>query len=266
MRCIIGFFGITRSLRHTIGSIQGGFYEPLDRDGIVRLTAGHFNLPAMINNPRSGEFNLLADRSEADLLDLDLRRLEPQADENIVPYFTIANLFPDHFGDEYKSLFNLCQQLYSLSQLWSLINVIAPSDNDYFLFLRPDLFYCDRFDPVIDLAPLVEDRADLIVPTWQGWGGLNDRFAFCTRRGAEIYATRIRSMIEVCVELGGVHSESLLAIVARNHGLRVRHTAIRAVRIRANGMIAGNDLEMLPHCPPELVARYRQPLAVVAGA
>ena len=254
MRCIFGYFGITRSLRYTIQSIQAGFYEPLDRAGIPRVSAGHFNLPATINNPRSGELDIPADRCESDGLGLDLRWIEPQAERNIHACFTIASLFPDHFGDEYRSLANLCQQLYSLDRLWSLLSLFEPAADDYFLLLRPDLLYLDKFDPLADLAPLIEGRADLIVPAWQGWGGLNDRFAFCTRRGAELYATRIRSMIDVCTTMGGVHSERMLAMVAHQAGLRVAHTPIRAARVRANGLIAGNDREMMPMHTESLMA------------
>ncbi len=172
--------------------------------------------------------------------------MEPQRQEHIASAFAIASLFDDRFGDEYRSLANLCQQLYSLGRLWSLLQVLEPTDDDCFLLLRPDLFYADKLDPLADLAPLWEGRADLIVPEWQAWGGLNDRFAFCTRRGAEAYATRLRSLIDMCLEMGGVHSETMLAMVARREGLRVAHTGLRAMRVRANGLIAGNDLNMMP--------------------
>ncbi len=95
------------------------------------------------------------------------------------------------------------------------------------------------------MEPILERRADLIVPGWQGWGGLNDRFAFCNRRAAEAYATRMRLFVEGCLAHGGMHAERFLQFVARREALRVAHTGLRAVRMRANGGIAANDAVML---------------------
>jgi hypothetical protein len=249
MRCLIGFFGLTRSLRHTDASIRAGFYDPLRRAGIPVVSAGHFNLPAVITNPRSGEAGLAPDRTEAALLPLDLCWIEPQDDQAIAAERDIATAFPDPFGDGYASTANLCHQLRSLDQLWRLLLMLRVTPDDLVLLLRPDLFYLDPLDPDRDLAPLLDGRADLIVPGWQSWGGLNDRFAFCNPRAAEAYATRRRRFVDACLTMEGMHSESFLQLVARQHRLLVGRTDMRAVRVRANGSIAANDLGMLPAAP-----------------
>lgn len=94
MRCFIGFFGLTRSLPHTAGAIRTGFYEPLRQAGIETPRAGHFNLPAMINNPRSGELGIIPDRAESALLDLDISWVEPQVHSDIAMEFQVAHAFP----------------------------------------------------------------------------------------------------------------------------------------------------------------------------
>jgi hypothetical protein len=245
MRCFIGFFGLTRSLPHTVASIRAGFYEPLRQAGIEVLRAGHFNLPETITNPRSDEFAIVPDRAECALLDLDLCWVEPQTQSTIVAAFDTARGYPDFFGDQYRSLANLCHQLHSLERLWSVLQLLEVNDTDLVLLLRPDLLYLDVLDPALHLAPLRDRRADLIVPNWQSWGGLNDRFAFCTARGARIYATRFRLFIDACQEMGGMHAEAFLAFVAACHQLRVGLTGMRALRVRANGTIAANDRPML---------------------
>jgi hypothetical protein len=245
MRCLIGFFGITRSLRHTAGSIHAGFFEPLRQAGITTLRVGHFNLPERLSNPRSGEFDVVLDRAESGLLALDLCWVEPQSDGAIAAELLVARGFPDSFGDQYRSLANLCHQLRSLQRLWSLLQLAGIGEDDLVLLLRPDLLYLDRFDPAEQLAPLLQGRADLIVPSWQSWGGLNDRFAFCTARAARIYATRFRLYIDSCREMGGMHAETFLHFVASCHRLRVGLSDLRAVRVRADGRVAGNDAAML---------------------
>lgn len=255
LRCFIGFFGITRSLRHTASGIRTNFYEPLRQAGITTLRAGHFNLPETIDNPRSHEHDLPTDRADSTLLELDLCWVEPQAEDAIRAEIDVARGYPDTIGDQYRSVANLCHQLRSLERLWSLLRLLGGAEDDLVLLLRPDLGYLDRLDPVRDLAPLLDGRADLIVPGWQSWGGLNDRFAFCTGRAARIYATRIKLFADACHEQGGMHPESFLRLVAECHRLRVGMTDMRAVRVRADGRIASNDLGMLQAVDPSAQRR-----------
>ena len=245
MRCLIGFFGITRSLRHTADSIRAGFVDPLRHAGFTTPLVGHFNLPERLSNPRSGEVDVAPDRVESALLRLDLCWVEPQSDSTISAELAVAKRFPDAFADQYRSLANLCHQLRSLQRLWSLLDLAGAGEDDLVLLLRPDLLYLDRLDPARDLKPLLHGRADLIVPGWQSWGGLNDRFAFCTVRAARIYATRFRLFAEACQEMGGMHAETFLAFVATCHRLRVGLTDLRAVRVRADARVAANDAAML---------------------
>jgi hypothetical protein len=245
MRCFVGFFGLTRSLPHTAGAIRTGFYEPLRQAGINSLRAGHFNLPATITNPRSGESGIIPDRAESALLDLDICWVEPQVHATIGAEYEAAHTFPDTFGDQYRSLDNLCHQLHSLERLWTMLELIGVAEKDLVLLLRPDLLYLDTLNPTIDLAPLIGGSADLIVPSWQSWGGLNDRFAFCNGRAARIYATRIRLFADACLAMGGMHAESFLRFTAHRHGLRIALTDLRAIRVRADGRIAGNDISMI---------------------
>jgi hypothetical protein len=245
MRCLIGFFGITRSVRHTARAIHANFYAPLREAGLTTMRAGHFNLPERIDNPRSGESNIVTDRSESELLGLDLCWVEPQTASAITAEYDVARGFPDAFGDQYRSLANLCHQLHSLERLWSLLQLLGPADDDIVLLLRPDLLYLDRLDPTTHLAPLRQGRTDLIVPGWQAWGGLNDRFAFCTVRTARVYATRRRLFVDACREMRGMHAEMFLHFVASCYRLRVGLTDLRAVRVRGDGRIAANDAPML---------------------
>ncbi|MFL5256129.1 MAG: hypothetical protein ACJ8AI_25190 [Rhodopila sp.] len=117
---------------------------------------------------------------------------------------------PDAYGDGYRSAANLCHQLRSLDRLWSLLRLFEPRADDIVLLLRPDLLYRDRLDCLRDLKLLSDGRGDLIVPAWQPWGGLNDRFAFCSVRAAHIYATRGRLLTTSCQDMRAVHAEQFL--------------------------------------------------------
>ncbi len=254
MRVVVGYFGLTRSLRFTAPAIRGNILAPLRQHGFDILQVGHFNLPERIDNPRSGEAGIVPDRGEAALLDLDLCWIEPQRDGAIAREYELASAFPDAFADGYASLRNLCHQLRSLDRLWSLITLAAPDPADLVIFLRPDLLYLDRLDPPTTLAPLLADACDLVVPSWQGWGGINDRFAFATAAAAGIYASRWRCLVDACLDMGFLHAEHFLRQVVERAGLRTVTTELRAVRVRADGRISGNDATMLAAAGPPALA------------
>jgi hypothetical protein len=86
------------------------------------------------------------------------------------------------------------------------------------------------------------DGHDLAVPSWHGWGGLNDRFAVANQRAAMVYATRLRLLGDGLAAHGGLHGESLLALAASTASLRITELPGRALRIRAGGMPEPRDL------------------------
>ena len=183
--------------------------------------------------------------TKSGLLDLDVAWVETQADASVATEMCAIRTYADAYGDDYRSLTNLCHQLRSLDRLWSLLQLFQPAQDDIVLLLRPDLLYLDRLDPARDLAPLTGGQSDIVVPAWQSWGGLNDRFALCTARTAQIYVTRFRLAADACAEMRGLHAEGFLQFVIACHGLRVSLTDLRGVRLRADGRVAGNDRAML---------------------
>ena len=118
----------------------------------------------------------------------------------------------------------------------------AVTEQDCVVFLRPDLLYLDRIDVPQIIGSMAREGADLAVPAWQGWGGLNDRFAVATARGARIYATRIVWLAAAAAAANGVHAETLLEFATIIEQVHVAKLQARAVRIRANGRAAENDL------------------------
>jgi hypothetical protein len=242
----VGFFGITRSLRHTIGSIQTNILAPLRSHADTLRLYGHFHLPATIDNPRSGERQEAVDPQEAALLALDVCEIDPQDETLIAENLAAAKCCNDVLQDGYASARNLCFQLRSLDRLWSLMEPSLADTNSpttqIVVLLRPDLRYLDPLPIASLLAAITGGTADLAIPAWHGWGGLNDRFTVANARAAKHYATRIQSLAPAMRDYGGLHGESLLAYAVRQAGLRVMDLPVRAVRIRANGLAEARDL------------------------
>ena len=244
MRVLIGFFGITRSLRHTLPSIEQNILAPLRQSGAEIRRYGHFHLPEFIDNPRSAESRQPTDIAEADLLNLDVCEIEPQNPTLVEPSMNEVRAYPDTLRDNYASARNLCFQLRSLNRLWSLMARDAAATNAAtILFLRPDLRYLDPIDIPALAGQMRAAGASLAVPDWHQWGGLNDRFALATVHAARIYATRLHALRAGLHAYGGLHGESLLAHAVATAGLRVMPLPVRALRIRAHGAPEPRDLQ-----------------------
>jgi hypothetical protein len=153
-------------------------------------------------------------------------------------------------------MINLLSQLYSLKQVWSLAQ-LTRNEHDIFLFLRPDLEYVDRLRPADIFNPLLRGEADLITGSWHQWGGLNDRFAFCSRRGAETYANRIDQVTNFCAARGHLNAEELLDYVARRAELKLRYSNIRAMRVRADGATLREGFDLNPYVVLRGIMRKR---------
>ncbi len=246
IKTFIGFFGITRSLRHTIDSIRANVLAPLRASGVPIRLYGHFHLPPSIDNPRSGEVNLPADPHDSALLALDACLVEPQDDSLIAENLAEAKRFPDILADDYRSARNLCFQLRSLARLWDMMETdvaaSAASDETWVAFLRPDLRYLDPFPWPALRAGIRDNAADLAVPPWHEWGGLNDRFAVAAPRAAAVYARRGVAPLIAMQARQGLHGESLLAHAVSAANLRVTPLSVRAVRVRAHGLAEPRDL------------------------
>ena len=67
---------------------------------------------------------------------------------------------------------------------------------------------------------------------------------------------QIRLFVDGCLAMQGMHAERFLRFVVQREGLRIASTDLRAVRVRANGRIAGNDMSMINAAalPPPAVA------------
>lgn len=231
------FFGITRSLRFTLPSIETNIIEPLTRataiSGSDLRVYAHFFDQARIDNPRSGESGEMA-RNEHRLLATDWLRLEPPAHCLDIWKFDQIKAFGDRWSDGFASLRNLVHQLHSLRQI-SLAALEGGAE--IALFCRPDLRYHDSLAPAITRALRQPQRHLVQLPGWQSYAGLNDRFAIVSGRQAiHAYGCRIECALSFCQYLKRpLHSEELLLYALDEADIPVRTIRERASRVRLDG-------------------------------
>jgi hypothetical protein len=225
------FFGITRSLSHTISSIEHNVIGPACELGEVSIYS-HFFLQRNLINPRSqeqGQLNL----EEHRLLPSDWLQLE-EPDIFLAGYeFEKLMSWGDSWQDDFRSLRNLLHQLHSLS----VVTTVALANcADIVLFCRPDLSYHDNLSHPLKRAMLASEPT-VFLPYWQPCGGLNDRFAICVGKEAiAAYGHRIRLAQDFCATtFEPLHSELLLSYGLSQAGVSIRRIGSRASRVRLDG-------------------------------
>ena len=229
-RIAIGFFGVTRSLKWTLPSIQENILRPARELGEVRLFA-HLYRQTHISNPRSGEDDAL-DPEEYRLLECDEVTLEEPGHCLQAARYEWVLSHGDAFHDDGKSLANLIHQLHSLQVVGSMIEKWQP---EIVVLARPDLDYQDNFRKVIS-AQIRRGPKAITIPDWQWYGGYNDRVAICGRDAFKAYTNRIDNIPAYLAKTGGpLPAERFLRFSLHLHGILPVGVPLRARRTRANG-------------------------------
>lgn len=237
MRIVVAFFGITRSLSLTVESIRANVVSPARSVGETVLV-GHFFDQNFVENPRTGESSAL-DPTEYKLLGLDsVQREQPSACLERWDFDRIRSN-GDHWKNGFTSTSNLVHQLHSL---WSVTKIALEYDPDIVAFVRPDLRYHDSLETAFMLAARAR-RACMLIPRWQWYGYLNDRFSICRGvRAIQAYGLRVERIPSYFIHLNRpLHSETLMRFAVDCSGLRIVPIEARASRVRAGGEVVAED-------------------------
>ena len=225
----ICFYGLTRSLKYTINSIQNNILKILIKNNYYFDIYLHtYNLD-VINNRRSNEINIKLDNQEYKLLNCDYIKIDNQKNFdksiNINQYLIKGDPWPEN---PKVSLLNLIRQLNSLNKVASLIK---PNINYlYYLYLRPDLKYLNELN--IKIIKNYKDN-EFYTPLWGKFGGLNDRLGLGNKKVMSQFANRIQKTIKFS-KSNKLHSETFLKYVMKE--FIIKDIKMKANRIRANGV------------------------------
>ena len=260
MRVAVVFFGLMRSPSVTVQNIQRKIYDCNADLGRSLFTLVSVNVTPVLNNPRSGEVNVNVSTADAIALDADFYALSRQDETTIEEPLAAARGRADVFNNDWVSIRNLLQQLASLQRAWNVCTCVLGVSFDYFLFVRPDLLYLDEIR-ISSLIARCADSGSIALPSWNCWGGFNDRLAFADAVAARHYAERIKLVPEYCSKYD-LHSESLLAYALHKGNCKVCDLPVRGKRVRANGLVANEVFESSVLPLPQQPQRF----AYVPGA
>lgn len=237
-RVAVCLYGVNRSLSITHRSIADQVLAPWSEIGEVRLYGAFLQPRAGLNNPRSAEVGVALESDSLRLLPFEKISLHDQdAFDAAVNLDRVLPLVSDYYKDGHSSTRNIFRSLYAMHKVHELATDDA--EYDYVLFVRPDLFYIDRFDAFRMVRDLGDPReCRVLTPLWQQWGGLNDRLAICTPSAAAAFAKRFEQILDFCAHADeGIQAERLLLWFCLRNGVAFdRFMTERGIRVRATGM------------------------------
>jgi len=238
MKIAIAIFGIPRGAKLTRPSFMTNIVEQAKEVGDVKLFGHLFNVGHVVNT-RSGEGGTL-DQINFDIFG-DFNFSIEQPELCLAHYDMNAIMrFGDYYGDGFKSVKNLIHQLHSLKVVTKTMQDYAP---DAVIFARPDLLYHDKFPSrLIRSAGTHPNR--LFIPTWQWWGGYNDRFSICGSHAYLNYGQRVDNILTYCLKGNRpLHAERLLRESIRSGNASLRTLNVRASRVRIGDVVKDENFD-----------------------
>ena len=185
MKVAIGFFGITRSLRFTIDSINKQIFDVFKTNDIDYEVFIHTYHLDSYTNKRTNEDYKNIDNSEYKLLNAHYIQIDNQ-DEikkqlNLEQYRT----HKDPWKTQYNAVDNFILGSYSKFKLTKMIEN-TNNQYDYIIFMRPDCYYTHTFK--LNFFNNVSDSS-VVIPKFSSWGKycINDRFSITNMKTYKIY-------------------------------------------------------------------------------
>jgi len=241
-RIAICFFGMNRSLSLTHKSIIENIIKFNSKKHNL-FVYGALNVPNhQFSNNRSDEFSCIVENNFQEILKpVSLEFIPQEAFDQAIIDKIYATFFNDTYGDNFQSIMNIARELFSVKRVFMLAE---NNKFDYYLFVRPDLYYCNSFNLDNYIIEMETDlRPRVFTPFWQKWSGLNDRFAFCNSIGAQIFSQRYDMLWNFCDSVNeSIHAERLLLYTMIKLGAEFdKQLSEFAIRVRATGKILAEE-------------------------
>ena len=240
MKIAIGFYGITRSLRYTIDSINKKIFNIIDNNNIEYDVFMHSYNLINYSNKRTGEIinDTDIDNEEYKLLNAKYVIIDDQNEIKQQIDFLSYRTYPDPWNTDYNSVDNFILAQYSKLRL---TNMIEKSNNnyDYIIFMRPDCLYHDDFQ--IDFLNLVENNK-IVIPNFHLFGPykFNDRFCITNSKTYKIYGEIFTQLFEMSKKQS-LHSETIIGQIINNNNINIARIKFNFSRVRFFGIINAAD-------------------------
>ena len=214
-RVAVLFWGLTRSLKFTIDSINENIFDVFKKNDIdydIYLHTYYFK--EKFTNVRSGELNVDLDFNEYKRLKPDYYLLDDQdvikEQINLESYKTFPSVWEKNNPKDINTVNNFIVAMYSKFRVTELMEN-SGEIYDYCLFIRPDVLYVNKFE--MDFFDYVDDTT-VCVPDFQKYGKeyglMNDRMALTNYDNGCKYGKVFNELLGYS-RVRSLHSETFLA-------------------------------------------------------
>lgn len=247
------FFGLTRSLKLTLHSIQKYLFDPLKNHGIKYDIFVHtYKMNGSYSNPRAGERDLILDADEYRLLEPNYHMVETKEAVSkklqLEKYRTHGNPWENEkeaIPGDFSTLDNHILYLWSLKQLttmWSEANNKNKYKYSHIIYCRPDVLYQVPLD--ISWFSFSPKSKKILIPNFGLSGNVNDRFALGRPEQMCLYGNRFDDALAYSKK-HPLASEAYLIATMRRHRIKYEHVIFYFTRVRANGKKNGMDVSQI---------------------
>eukprot|EP00002_Diphylleia_rotans_P004110 TRINITY_DN12964_c0_g1_i1.p1 TRINITY_DN12964_c0_g1~~TRINITY_DN12964_c0_g1_i1.p1 ORF type:complete len:306 (-),score=36.85 TRINITY_DN12964_c0_g1_i1:318-1235(-) len=240
--CLYGL--VPRSIMYTHKSIEENIIQSLEKEGYAVDVFAHSFLLEVLSNPRSRERSQVLDSNQMFLLRYSDYVLENQTKVDEYLNFKVFERFGSAWefqGDKtFNSLHNLLRQLYSLQEVWNIMNRYANKFKYNYtavVLARPDCYY----ESSLSLRTFQLSDNTIYIPHYFNIARqLNDRFAVGTMKSSYVVSHRLESALAFSVgqKIQPLHSEALLYFHVQKHKIAPKIFPLQYCRIRAGGVIS----------------------------
>lgn len=232
MKVAILFWGLTRSVKYTIKSIEDSVYSKLkDADISFDIFVHTYSISGSYVNGRARE--RIEEYSHLDYSLLKPNFIKIDNRENILKEINTIQYrtHPDPWNTNYQTVDNFILAMYSKKQVTQMM-IDTGNIYDKVLFLRPDVKYLVPFNPkwITD----TESDNKLLIPNFHIFSGMNDRMACCSLNISKIYGTIFDIMLEYSKKRP-LHSESIHKFLMDLHKIPIVKIPFYFNRVRCDG-------------------------------
>lgn len=204
-RIAIAFWGLTRSLKYTINSIDKYILNVLRENNIDYDIFMHtYCVFSLYTNKRANEKCISLDNEEYKLLCPNYIKIDNQDTIKNILNLEQYRTHSDPWATNYETVDNFILAMYSKMKVTHLIknsNIIY----DYIIFMRPDV----RYKTTLDITIFNKlNNSNICIPNFHLFPKFNDRFCIATYNNGILYGEIFNYMLEYSKK-HQLHSETI---------------------------------------------------------
>lgn len=234
MKIALAFWGLTRSLKYTINSINEKILNKLNQHKIEYKIFMHtWMVNSIYNNSWANEHNILLDNEEYKLLSPDYIELRDQDKFKKKINLKEFRTHKDHWNTNYETVDNFICAMFSKSRCTLLIDK-SNEIFDYIIFLRPDVLYINDFD--INFFKKVNNNT-ICIPNFGLYeNNFNDRFCITNMNTYKLYGYIFYRLFKYSKKYP-LHSETVNYRLMVINNINIEKINFTFHRVRSDGQI-----------------------------